>query len=322
MEYKDYYKTLGVSRDASTDDIKRAYRRLARKYHPDVSTEADAERRFKEIGEAYEVLKDPQKRSAYDRLGSNWQAGEEFRPPPGWEGHGDFSSSDFSDFFDALFGGRGGFGAGADPFEGLFGRRPNRGSAAAGRDQSTRITVTLEEAYTGGTRDVRLQSPRAGERSRSGPRNLRVRIPAGVRNGQRIRLQGQGGPGAGGGNARDLYLEVHIEPHPVFHLRGQDIHLDLPVAPWEAALGATLSVPTLGGDVEMKVPPGSQTGQRFRLRGRGLPGSKPGDQYVTLQIVNPPVESDEAQQAFETMREALDFDPRGELRERTRAVGH
>ncbi|MBA1149305.1 DnaJ domain-containing protein [Ectothiorhodospiraceae bacterium WFHF3C12] len=313
MEYKDYYKTLGVSRDASTEDIKRAYRRLARKYHPDVSTEADAEQRFKAIGEAYEVLKDPEKRAAYDRLGSHWHAGDDFRPPPGWESHGGFGGSQFSDFFDAVFGDRGGFGDGANPFEGIFG---GRRAGGAGADQTTKVTVTLEEAYHGTTKNVQLQSPGTDARgqARSKPRNLRVKIPAGVRNGQRIRLQGQGAPGIGGGPPGDLFLEVHIQPHEVFHLRGHDIHLDLPVAPWEAALGATVNVPTLGGRVEMNIPAGSQTGTRFRLRGRGLPGKEPGDQYVSLKIVNPPADSGKARKFFDRMHRELDFDPRSELR--------
>lgn len=315
MEYKDYYKTLGVSRDASTDDIKRAYRRLARKYHPDVSTESDAEKRFKEIGEAYEVLKDPEKRAAYDRLGSGWHAGDDFRPPPGWESQGGFGGSQFSDFFDALFGNRGGFGEGPNPFEGIFGGRRGTGNGS-GNDQTARVGVTLEEAYSGATKNVKLQSPESDPRGqiRSKLRNLRVKIPAGVRNGQRIRLQGQGAPGIGGGPPGDLYLEVHIHPHEIFHLRGHDIHLDLPVAPWEAALGTTLNVPTLGGRVEMKIPPDSQAGKRFRLRGRGLPGKDAGDQYVTLKIVNPPADSGKAQKLFDEMHRELDFDPRAELR--------
>lgn len=315
MEYKDYYRTLGVSRDASTDDIKRAYRRLARKYHPDVSTETDAEKRFKEIGEAYEVLKDPEKRAAYDRLGSHWHAGDDFRPPPGWETHGGFGGSQFSDFFDALFGNRGGFGEGPNPFEGIFGGRRGPGNGA-GNDQTAKVAVTLEEAYGGTTKTVSLQSPESDIRGqvRSKLRNLRVKIPAGVRNGQRIRLQGQGTPGIGGGPPGDLYLEVHIQPHDLFHLRGNDIHLDLPVAPWEAALGTTLNVPTLGGRVEMKIPADSQAGKRFRLRGRGLPGKEPGDQYVTLKIVNPPADSGKARKLFDRMQQELDFDPRAELR--------
>jgi len=314
MEYKDYYKILGVSRDASSDEIKRAYRRLARKYHPDVSSEADAEQRFKEIGEAYEVLKDPEKRAAYDQLGSNWRAGQDFRPPPGWESHGGFGSSQFSDFFEALFGDRGGFGHSANPFEGIFGGRRDTGRNT-GQDQSAKVTVSLEEAYSGTTHNLRLQTPEPDGRGqvRSKLRNLRVKIPAGVRNGQRIRLQGQGSPGVAGGKPGDLYLEVHIEPHPLFHLRGKDILLDLPVAPWEAALGATLNVPTLGGEVEMKIPPDSAAGRRFRLRGRGLPGTPAGDQYVTLRIVNPPAESMEARKLFEKMRDTLAFDPRTEL---------
>ncbi len=330
MEYKDYYQTLGVNRDATADEIKRAYRKLARRYHPDVSSEPDAEQRFKEVGEAYEVLSDPEKRRAYDQLGSGWHAGEDFRPPPGWEfrgaeaGHGHFDE-DFSDFFEALFGG--GHGS---PFDSLFARRAGRAGAGPGRahgfaggarprgaDQSASLTVTLEEAYHGVTRTVQLEGSEADAdgRMRRTRRSLRVRVPAGVTEGQRIRLAGQGGYGMGG-EAGDLYLEIHIAPHHYFELRGRDIHLELPVAPWEAALGARLKVPTLDGDVEMRVPAGSQSGRRLRLRGRGLPGDPPGDQYISLRIVNPPADDERTRGLFERMREECRFDPRADLRRR------
>jgi len=328
MEYRDYYKTLGVDRNASADDIKKAYRRLARKYHPDVSKEPDAEKRFKEVAEAYEVLKDPEKRKLYDQLGSDWRAGQDFRPPPGWEqagrgryrrtgGSADFG--DFSDFFESVFGG-GGFGG--SPFEEVFaggGRRARagggRGFARRGGDRTAKITVSLEEAYHGASKTFTVEDtePDVSGAVRRQSRNLRVRIPAGVTNGQRIRLAGQGDPGLGGGERGDLLLEVHIAPHRTFHLRERDVHLDLPVAPWEAALGATLKVPTLGGQVDLKIPPGSQNGRRLRLRGRGLPGDRPGDQYVTLKIVNPPVDSDKARRLFRKMADHFDFDPRASL---------
>lgn len=316
MEYKDYYKLLGVERGASQDDIKRAYRRLARKYHPDVSKEPDAEQRFKEVAEAYEVLKDPEKRQMYDQLGSNWRAGQDFRPPPEWEFHGgraggaaDFG--DFSDFFESLFGG--GYGGRQAGFESFFADRAAGGRR--GEDQTARLSVTLEEAYSGATRTIAFEAvePDASGRLRRRERSLRVKVPAGVANGQRIRLPGQGAPGPAG-KPGDLYLDIHITPHRVFHLRGRDIHLDLPVAPWEAALGASLKVPTLGGRVGMKIPPGSQSGRKLRLRGRGLPGNPPGEQYVTLRIVNPPVTSAKDRQAFETLARQFDFDPRADLR--------
>jgi len=331
MEYRDYYKTLGVDRNASADDIKKAYRRLARKYHPDVSKEPDAEKRFKEVAEAYEVLKDPEKRKLYDQLGSDWRAGQDFRPPPGWErsgggrrrtsaGTADFG--DFSDFFESVFGG----GPGGSPFEEVFGgarhgrsrggARAGQGFARRGADRTARITVSLEEAYHGASKTFTVEDsePDAGGAVRRQSRNLRVQIPAGVTNGQRIRLAGQGDPGLGGGQRGDLLLEVRIAPHRLFHLRGRDVHLDLPVAPWEAALGATLKVPTLGGQVDLKIPAGSQSGRGLRLRGRGLPGKPPGDQYVTLKIVNPPADSEKAKKLFSRMEKELDFDPRAALK--------
>ena len=292
MKFKDYYETLGVTRAASQDDIKRAYRRLARKFHPDVSKEADAESRFKEIGEAYEVLKDPEKRAAYDRFGKDWKHGQEFRPPPGWErqfnsGGGGFSgASGFSEFFETLFGHGGIRGA----------RGPMR---AKGSDQSVRIEIPIEDAYRGATRNITLRG-----------RTLSVRIPKGVTEGQRIRLGGQGGVGPGGGPAGDLYLTVTHAAHPLFRADGRDVHLTLPVAPWEAALGATVAVPTLGGKVDLKIPRDSRAGRTLRLKGRGLPGRPSGDQYVALEIVVPPADSPEAESLYRKMAESMDFDPR------------
>jgi len=313
MEYKDYYKILGVPRGASQEEIKRAYRRLARKYHPDVSKAPDAEERFKEINEAYEVLKDPEKRAAYDRLGSGWQAGQEFRPPPDWEEvFGGFRAGaagaedlgGFSEFFETLFGGgfrsRGGTGAG-------FRMR--------GQDQFARLRITLEEAYRGGTRTLELQVPEIDARGRAvtRTRRIQVRIPPGVTEGQQIRLAGQGAPGVGGGPPGDLYLEVELAPHPHFQAEGRDIHLTLPVTPWEAALGAKILVPTLGGPVSLKIPPGSQSGRKLRLKGRGLPGRPAGDQYVTLQIVTPPADTPQRRAFYERMREAMPMNPRRHL---------
>ena len=296
MRFKDYYETLGVARGASQEDVKRAYRRLARRYHPDVSKAADAESRFKEVGEAYEVLKDPGKRAAYDRFGKDWKHGQEFRPPPGWERRFDFGdggfpgASGFSDFFEALFG----QGPGPGGFHGARGTGRTRGG-----DQGAKLEIPLEDAYRGTTRNVTLRG-----------RTLSVKIPGGVTEGQRIRLGGQGGAGAGGAPAGDLYLTVTHAAHPLFRTEGRDVHLGLPVAPWEAALGATVAVPTLGGKVDLKIPRGSRTGQTLRLKGRGLPGRPGGDQYVVLEIVAPPADTPEAESLYRKMAQAMDFDPR------------
>jgi curved DNA-binding protein len=316
MEYKDYYDLLGISRTASAEEIKRAYRKKARKYHPDVSKERDAETRFKEVQEAYEVLKDPEKRQAYDHLGSNWKQGQEFRPPPDWGqefhfGHGGPGAGMFSDFFESLFG-QGGFDFGTRAGPGAA--RPGRGRR--GDDQTHRIELSVEEAYRGVQRTLQLQlvEPAGpGPGARRG-RTLNVRIPAGVTEGQKIRLSGQGSPGMAGGAAGHLLLEVHIRPHPLYKLEGSDIVLTLPVAPWEAALGGRIEVPTPGGQVAITIAPGSQSGKRHRLRGRGMPGKTPGDLYAVLNIVNPPVESEEARTLFERMARALPFDPRGHLK--------
>ncbi len=316
MEYKDYYKILGVPRNASQEEIKRAYRRLARKYHPDVSKEPDAEERFKEVSEAYEVLKDPEKRAAYDRLGSAWQAGQEFHPPPDWEeifagfrqeggAAGGEGLGGFSDFFETLFGG-GGFARGS---------RRAGGFRMRGQDEFARLRITLEEAYHGGTRTLELQTPEMDEagRVRARTRRIQVRIPRGVTEGQQIRVPGQGAPGLGGGPPGDLYLEVEFAPHPHFRAEGRDIHLTVPVTPWEAALGAKILVPTLGGPVALKIPPGTQSGRRLRLKGRGLPGSPPGDQYVTVQIVTPPADTPARRALYERMREEMPMSPRRHL---------
>lgn len=311
MKYKDYYQILGVNRDASEDAIKKAYRRLARKYHPDVSKESGAEERFKEVSEAYEVLRDAEKRAAYDQLGHNWQAGQDFRPPPGWQGGqrahpggAGFSSRDFSDFFESLFG-RGGFSG--------MGGFTERGSfAAAGQDQTVALEISLEEAHHGGSRTVQLQTPERdpGGRVVSRARTLNVKIPAGVTHGQKIRLSGQGGAGQGGGSSGDLYLEVSIKPHPLYKAHSRDILLELPLAPWEAALGCKVEAPTLGGPVTLNIPANARNGQKLRLRGRGLPGNPPGDQLVTLRIVNPPADTEAARELFQRMERELPFDPR------------
>jgi len=312
MEYKDYYEILGVGREATDDQIKKAYRKLARKFHPDVSDSPDAEKRFKEVSEAYEVLKDPEKRAAYDQVGSNWQAGQDFRPPPGWDAGGSFSgggystvdASQFSDFFETLFGGGGAGGFRTD--SGPFDRR--------GEDIDAKVTVDLEDAYRGATRQLTLQSPEATPDGRitRRTRTLNVRIPKGIKQGQKIRLAGQGGPGAGG-EPGDLYLQIEFSPHRHYRVDGADVYLDLPVAPWEAGLGATVKIPTPAGTVDLKVPAGSQQGRKLRLKGRGIPAKTPGDFYLVLQIALPPATDRKAKKMYEQMQKEMDFNPRAGL---------
>ena len=306
MEYKDYYKILGLERSASQDEIKRAYKKLARKYHPDVSKEKDAEARFKEVNEAYHVLRDKEKRKAYDQLGSQWKQGQEFHPPPGWEtrfqqGVGAEDLGGFSDFFAEIFGGR----------PGRF-HYEQRNFRMRGQDLHASIEISLEDAYHGATRTLSLQAPDINEQGRmqQRTRQLNVQIPKGVCEGQHIRLAGQGGPGMGGGPAGDLFLQVVFAPHPLFHADSRDIFLELPITPWEAALGARLKVPTLGGKVELNIPAGSQSGRKLRLKGRGLPGKPGGDQYIVLRIETPPAESDKAREVYRKMAEAMPFNPR------------
>ncbi|MDP2759174.1 MAG: DnaJ C-terminal domain-containing protein [Sideroxyarcus sp.] len=312
MEFKDYYKIMGVARDATQDEIKRAYRQLARKYHPDVSKEPDAEARFKELGEANEVLKDPEKRAAYDRLGANWQAGQDFRPPPDWNtgfefsggGAGDGDAAQFSDFFEALYGR--GFGAG----------RSHRTAHARGEDHHARILVDLEDAYSGAVRTITLQIPEVDGQGHvvMRERKLNVNLPRGIRAGQHIRLAGQGAPGLGQGQAGDLYLEITFRPHPFYRVEQHDVYLDLPLAPWEAALGAVLNVPTPGGVVELKIPPGAAAGSKLRLKGRGIPSSTPGDFYVVLKIAVPLADDEEAKTAYRNLAEQFkSFNPRSRL---------
>lgn len=320
MEYKDYYKIMGLERDASPDEIKKAYRRLARKYHPDVSKEADAEQRFKDLGEAYAVLKDPEKRAAYDELGANWKAGQEFRPPPDWEGG--FSGArrstagagpeDFSDFFEDLFGGRaGGFGGA----RGGFGRSSGGGFDMRGQDQQAKILISVEDAYRGSTRTLSMRTPVPGADGRvtMKDRQLNVKIPKGVRKGQRIRLGGQGSPGYGDGQAGDLYLDIDFEPHPLYRVDGRDVYLDLPLAPWEAALGASVKVPTPEGGVNLTIPAGTQPGSRLRLKNRGIPGDPAGHLYVIAQLTLPPADDEKAKRIYEKMRDEMAYNPRANL---------
>lgn len=315
MEYKDYYDIMGVKKEASPDEIKRAYRKLARKYHPDVSKEKQAETKFKEVGEAYEVLKDPEKRAAYDQLGSEWQAGQDFHPPPGWDAGFEFSEGGaggpdlggFSDFFESLYG-RGFHSAGGRDSRG-------RGFQMRGEDHHAKVMVDLEDSYNGATRSITLQMPEPDSSGRftTRPRTLNVRIPKGIRRGQQIRLAGQGGAGHGGANSGDLYLEVDFRLPGQYRVEGADVYLELPLAPWEAALGATVKVPTPAGAVDLKIPAGSQAGKKLRLKGRGIPSRQPGDLYVVLRIAMPKVENDQQKKVFEDMKKEFSFRPRAGL---------
>jgi len=335
MEYKDYYKILGVDKKASQDEIKAAFRKLARKYHPDINKEKGAEEKFKEISEANEVLSDPEKRAAYDELGANWQAGQDFSPPPGWDAGFEFSGAGgpggpggafyysstggnggggaaFSDFFEQLFGSMRGGGRSASGQRGARSGRSGRGFDLRGEDHHAKILIDLDDAFKGAERQISLKVPQLGKDGRvvTRERTLKVKIPKGVRAGQHIRLKGQGGPGTGKGGAGDLYLEIEFRPHPFYHVEGRDIYLDLPVAPWEAALGARVKIPTPAGPVDLKIPPNSSQGRKMRLKGRGIPGRPPGDLYVVLQIALPPANGEKARKLYEQMAQELDFNPR------------
>ena len=314
MEFKDYYEVMGLARDATQGEIKRAYRKLARKYHPDVSDDADAEARFKEVGEAYEALKDPEKRAAYDQLGANWKEGQDFRPPPGWDegfefsgdGAGGPSGEQFSDFFETLF--RQGQARGD-------GHTGHREFHMHGEDRRARISVDLRDSYTGATRSITLHAPELTEDGRivTRDRTLHVKIPKGIRDGQQIRLTGQGGPGIGKGKTGDLFLEVELRPGNRYRVDDIDVYLNLPVAPWEAALGATVTVPLLSGNVDLKIPAGSNQGSKLRLKGKGIPAKQPGNLYVVLDVTLPPADSDEAKALYEKMSKEMAFDPRASL---------
>jgi len=317
MEFKDYYKILGLSRDATQDDVKRAYRKLARKYHPDVSEEPDGEERFKEVGEAYEVLKDPEKRAAYDQLGTQWQSGQDFRPPPNWNEGFEFSGAGFtggdasaySDFFESLFGREfAGQGAGQ-------GARPRQSFRMRGEDHHAKILVDLEDTFEGATRALTLHAPELTKDGyvKTRERTLNVRIPKGIREGQQIRLTGQGGPALGDAPAGDLYLAVEFKPHRRFRTDGPDLFLDLPVAPWEAALGTKVKVPTPSGTVDLRIPADSYQGRKLRLKGRGIPAKEPGDLYVVLQVALPPADTAAAKELYVKMQEELEFNPRADL---------
>jgi curved DNA-binding protein len=304
MKYKDYYKALGVARGASEEEIRKAYRKLARKYHPDVSKEPNAKEKFQEVSEAYETLRDKEKRAAYDSLGSGFRPGQDFRPPPDWfdrfggGGHGeDLGGVDLSDLFESLgaFGRATGFGRA---------RGGRRGTMAfPGEDYEVPVRLTLEEGYRGTEREVRLESGRS----------FTARIPRGATDGQRLRLRGKGGPGVNGGPPGDLYLQIQLEPHPLFRASGHDLDLEVPLAPWEAALGAEIEIPTMEGRVTMKVPPGSKAGQKLRLAGKGLPrpGGGAGDLYAMLSIAVPGTLTEQEKELYEELRKLSRFDPRG-----------
>jgi curved DNA-binding protein len=318
MEFTDYYQVMGVARDATQDEIKRAYRKLARKYHPDVSEVDDAEVRFKEVGEAYEVLKDAEKRAAYDQLGANWKAGQDFQPPPNWDegfefsgggtrgaGDGGLGGEQFSDFFETLFGqGRAGTG-----------QQGGREFHLRGEDRHARIHIDFRDSYTGVQRPITLHMPQvtADGHVVTQEKTLNVKIPKGIRDGQKIRLAGQGSPGIGQGKAGDLFLEIEFSADRRYGVDGADVTVSLPVAPWEAALGATVTVPIPSGNVELKIPANSAQGSKLRLKGKGLPGKVPGDFYVLLDVQLPPADTDAAKELYEKMSKEMPFNPRADL---------
>ncbi|WP_153111256.1 DnaJ C-terminal domain-containing protein [Propionivibrio limicola] len=309
MQFKDYYQTLGVKREATAEEIKKAFRKLARKYHPDVSREPDAESRMKELNEAYTVLSDPERRAAYDQVGQGYQPGQDFRPPPDWDAGFEFSThgfspgeaADFSDFFSQLFGQMGG----------QF--RPHRdASRRRGEDHHAKVLLDIEDAFLGATRQISLRVPTIDAQGHVSleTRTLNVKIPAGVREGQVIRLAGQGAPGLNGALSGDLLLEVHFRPHERLRAEGRNLHLDLPVTPWEAALGAVVGVDLPGSHLNVRVPAGAQSGGTLRVRGKGIPGNPPGDLILALQVVLPPADTPKARQLYETMAREMDFNPR------------
>ena len=314
MKYKDYYAALGVDKQASADEIKKAYRKLARKYHPDVSKEKDAKEKFQEVSEAYETLKDPEKKAAYDQLGT-YRPGQDFRPPPGWEqqfSHGDagfhFEDLDLADLFAGLGGARHGFGA----------RHARRDQPMAGEDFEVTAQITLEQAFHGAMLDLNLQMPEPDERGlmRRVARAFKARIPPGVSNGERLRLPGKGGKGFKGGRDGDLYVNVSLAPHRLFRVSGRDLYMDLPLAPWEAVLGASVEIPTLSGPVRLKIRPGTRSGQQLRLAKRGLPKpGQEGDLYAIVQIVVPAHVTEKEKALYTALAEASHFDARADLSE-------
>ncbi|MBT8543081.1 DnaJ C-terminal domain-containing protein [Polynucleobacter paneuropaeus] len=324
MKFRDYYETLGVARGATEAEIKTAYRKLARKYHPDVNKEKDAEDRFKEIGEAYSVLKDTEKRAAYDQMGSNWKQGQDFSPPPNWN-----AGFEFADNPNAGFGGYGGSydGDQSEFFESLFGRGRNRqggrssnarqGMHFKGQDHHAKILIDLADAYNGAKRTISLHMPTQDPEGHviTQERKLDVNIPKGIKAGQNLRLSGQGGPGMGDGGAGDLYLEIDFHPSPLYKVDGKDVYLDLPMAPWEAALGTSVNIPTpAGSTLELTIPPNTKSGRKMRLKGKGIPSKEPGDFYVVPNIVLPEAQSDAQKAAYQELEKAFDFKPRSHLK--------
>ena len=306
MQYKDYYASLGVSREATADEIKKAFRKLARKYHPDVSKEPDAEARMKDINEAYAVLSDPEKRAAYEQLGRGHQSGQDFQPPPDWDAGFEFSdhnfsrggASDYSDFFSQLFG--------------QTGRQRGGNFQLRGEDHHAKVLLDIDDSFTGATKPVTL---RAANTDAQGhlviePRTLNVKIPIGVSAGQTIRLAGQGSPGHGGAPAGDLLLEVHFHPHAQMRVDSRDLHMILRVAPWEAALGSAIAITLPTSSIKVRVPANTQSGQQLRLRGKGIPSNPPGDLLLDIQVVLPPADTPQAKQLYETMAREFAFDPR------------
>ena len=298
MDYKDYYQTLGVAKNASADEIKKAYRKLVRKHHPDVSKAKDADTRTKEINEAYGVLGDPEKRAAYDALGSDVRAGQPFEPPPDWGARYDFGGGTPDDFFSDLFAHVGRRG------------RAGGGFAMRGEDIQASMLIDLHDAYHGATRTVSLRVPQRGGHGRGGERTLDVHLPKGVLAGQQLRLAGQGHPGSGNAPAGDLLLEIQFQPDPRYRIEGAHVFENLAVAPWEAALGAHIDVSTPSGHVQVSVPAGSQTGRKLRLKGRGIPAHPAGDLYLVLEVVLPPATTDRARELYRTMARDMAFNPR------------
>jgi curved DNA-binding protein len=308
MEFRDYYKALSVTRDATPEEIKRAFRKAARKYHPDINKASEAEKMFKDVNEAYEVLKDPEKRAAYDQLGKEPPQGAgQYRPPPNWDSGYEFSNGGpyqeaaFSDFFETLF--RRGGGASDHTHQ-------SRGS-----DSHAKLQIDIEDAFEGSSRTLSLQMPVVDQDGSVSlqDRKIAVHIPKGISEGQHIRLAGQGSPTFGGGPAGDLFLEVAFAPHPIYRSEGRDLYLDLPVTPWEAALGGHVVMPTPGGQVDLRIPENARNDQKLRLKGKGLPGTPAGNIYATLKIVNPKVSTDQAREFFQTMAKEMPFDPRADL---------
>ena len=317
MEFRDYYQILGVGKTADADEIKRAFRKLARKYHPDVSKEPDSAARMTELNEANTVLSDPEKRAAYDRIGSGHRAGQDFRPPPDWNAGNEYSgdgmsaaeAARFSEFFSSMFGETAG-GAGA-----RAGTRRTRSAGeqhVRGEDHHAKVVIDLADAYTGATRAINLRAARLDDSGHvvADERTLNVNIPKGLKEGQHIRLAGQGSAGFGGGPSGDLFLEIKFAADARYRIDGRDVTAIMPLAPWEAALGAAIEMPTPSGNVQVKVPPGSPAGRKLRLKGRGIPGETPGDLYLEISVVLPPADNDASRAMYETMAREMPFNPR------------